>query len=404
MCIWLETRTAWIATILFSLHPLHIYYSQELRNYSFLLFFGILSCYYLHRLLTEDTRRNLLLYACGMALAALSNFSAAFLYVIHGVIYLVRRGFSGKRVLRWLTASLIILVLISPWIYRIYVVIDVPKLVTPVKPGEISSTERLRGETTVTPNAIPYILYTFSAGFTLGPSTGELHRNTTIASVFRHYWPAILYVGVLFGWLSLAGAVQLIRRGLPWKQVGLYLFVPMALVFLLCWQNAKAINVRYVLISLPVYLGIIAVGLQSLRPAIARVLTVLVVLTLIFSLGNYYFNGRYAREDIRGAARYLEVQANEGECILAPTIREVFQYYYGKANPVHAIYAPMGTPKERIDAQLEKLFTACETVWYVRAREWADDADGYLLRALGNAYRPAEFVDRYDGVTLIKYE
>ena len=37
--LWIGRNTAPIGAVLLALHPLHIHYSQELRNYSFLLFF-----------------------------------------------------------------------------------------------------------------------------------------------------------------------------------------------------------------------------------------------------------------------------------------------------------------------------------------------------------------------------
>jgi predicted membrane-bound mannosyltransferase len=402
--IWLGYPVARLASLLLVIHPLHIYYSQAIRAYSFLFLFATMTSFYLHRLLESDKGSTRLAYAIGVGLAALSNFSAAFLYVVHSVIYIVRKPFHGKRLMRWIVVSLVILIIIAPWVYRIYVIIDVQKLVTPVRPGEITETQRLRGETTVTASAIPYLFYTFSAGFSLGPSPRDLHKDTTLSSVLKSHWIWIVWVGALFGSIFAAGVWRLQTGGLPWKQVALYLLIPLALVLVLCWQNAKAFNVRYVLVSLPAYLCVIALGLRALPPRYRNAATVLVVATMLVSLGNYYFNDRYAKEDVRGAASYVEANAASGQCVVVPTVIEVFEYYFAGSNPVRAVWNPPGTPRQRVDEQVDRILAACPTIWYVNAREWDHDRDGYLRDTLALRCRVVDTFGGLAGVSITKYE
>jgi hypothetical protein len=201
-----------------------------------------------------------------------------------------------------------------------------------------------------------------------------------------------------------AGVWRLFSGRLSWKQMALYLVVPLACVLILCWQNAKAFNVRYVLVSLPAFLCVLALGLQAFRPPVKQLLTVLVFGTLLLSLGNYYFNDRYAREDVRGAARYIEKNAVSDECILVPTVIEVFDYYYDGESPIRNVWIPAGTPQERIDEQLDKVFATCSTVWYVAAREWDHDKSGYLRGALDSRCRVVETMGDLAGVSITKYE
>jgi 4-amino-4-deoxy-L-arabinose transferase-like glycosyltransferase len=403
--LWLGVPTARLATVLLAVHPLHIQYSQEVRAYGFLVFFVTFSAYHLHRMLADESRRGAAAYVLGIALAALSNFSAAFIYAVHSIFYLVRRGFTSRRLGRWAAISFAILVLISPWVYRIYVVIDVHKLVTPVKPGELSNEQRLRGETTITAAAIPYLFYVFSAGTSLGPSTRELHTRTTLLSVFRTHWLSVAWVALLFGTLAAAGVWGLARSG-RWRavQAALYIVVPLALLLALCWQNAKAFNPRYLLVSLPAFLCLIAAGIHSLPGAAKPTAAVLVFATLIFSLGNYYFDPRYEKEDVRGAARYIEENIQDGECVLAPTIADVFEHYFRKPNSVYRIGAPAGTPRAALAAKLGGVFGNCSGVWYVRSREWENDPDGEVSAALGAVYPSTETIEGFSGVELVKFE
>jgi 4-amino-4-deoxy-L-arabinose transferase-like glycosyltransferase len=403
--VWLGKSVARWAAVLLAVHPLHIQYSQELRAYSFLVFFVTFAGYHFHRLLSEESRRSRASYVVGVALAALSNFSAAFVYAVQSVLYLVRKGFSGGRVLRWVVVSLAILVLISPWVYRIYVVIDVPKLVTPVKPGELSTEQRLRGRTTITPSAVPYMFYVFSVGTTLGPSTRELHSTTALASVFRANWFWVLWTALLFGFVSLAGLGALVRAGGHRAlQAALYVALPLVLLLAICWQNAKAFNVRYMLVALPVYVCLVAAGVQALPGSWRKLVAALVFATLAVSLGNYYFNARYAKEDVRAAARFVEASIADGECVLAPIVTEVFQHYFKKDNRVAFVAAPRGIGRDVLEERLGRHLAGCRAVWLVRSREWDSDPEGELMLALGNMYRETARVKHFTGVEVRKYE
>ena len=52
-----------------------------------------------------------------------------------------------------------------------------------------------------------------------------------------------------------------------------------------------------------------------------------------------------------------------------------------------------------MENDLEKVFANCDELWYVRAREWANEGMGYLPDALAREYDMSE-VKQYDGVTL----
>ena len=399
---WLGRRVARIGAVLLAVHPLHLFYSQETRNYSFLILFALMACYYFHRLVDNGRRRDWIWYVLAVTLAALSNFTAAFLFGVHSLIYFAKKGFRGWTVARWVVVSAVILVLISPWVYRIYEFIDVSKLVTPVRPGELTTAERLRGDTTISAAALPYAFYTLGVGFSLGPSTRELHRDNSLGGVVRRHAAAIAWVAVLFGGLLVMGFVGAVKRRLPWAELLLYLFVPIVCTYLLNWQNAKAFNIRYVLLSLPAYLCFIAIAVDTLGPRLRAGVFALVFLTLLVSSANYYFNGRYAREDVKGAVRYLEKHLETNECVFAPTVRDVVDHYLQSRAPLYSVYNDPRTTVEQVDGQLERLFAACNSFWYVRARPWVDDPEGYVWSEITRRYEELQSVE-FNGVTLARF-
>ncbi|MBI4720706.1 MAG: glycosyltransferase family 39 protein, partial [Chitinivibrionia bacterium] len=88
---WMGRRVALVASTLFAINPMHVYYSQELRNYSFVLMFGMAACWYFQRLLERESKRTMALFGVSTALAALANFTAAFLFAAHTLIYFMHR-------------------------------------------------------------------------------------------------------------------------------------------------------------------------------------------------------------------------------------------------------------------------------------------------------------------------
>ena len=400
---WLTPSLARLAALMLAVHPLHVYYSQELRNYAFLLFFALLSCHHFHRLLEGGRARNQVAYVLGMTCAALSNFTAAFLFLAHTIMFIARHRFDRRPLLRWLVMAVAILVLISPWVYRIHTYIDIKRLVTPVAPGELEDAERLRGATTFSWLSVPYTMYTYSVGFSLGPSTRELHQRHDLSSVFRGHWLEVCWVVVLFGVVGLMGLRTAVRNRLRWRELCLYLLVPIACTLVLNWQNAKPFNVRYVLLGFPAFVCLLAAGLGGLGKWVGKAAALAVLATLVVSTGNYYFNGRYARDDVKRATGYVERRIADGECIFAPTVANIVARYATRNDPILGVYQRAWTPKERVDAQMSRLFAGCNAFWYVRARPWVDDADGYVWDQISSRYRQVE-VANFDGVTVIHFE
>jgi hypothetical protein len=395
---WLGRGTARVAAVLLAVDPLHVHYSQEVRNYSFVFLFSMIACYAFDRFTERPARRSGAAYVLATAAAALSNFTAAFVFAAHTAIYFVRCGPGWGSIRRWVVVCVAVLALISPWVYRIYTFIDVSDLVTPVLPGEIDASERLRGETTVTWAAVPYTFYTFSVGFTLGPSLRELHGDAALGAVMSRHWLPVLAVAFLFGAAAVAGAVRVGRRDRT--VLALYLLVPVAATLLLNWQNAKAFNARYVLLAMPAYLCLLAIGARAEKwrwPAVACAAVMAV------SLWHYYFDGRYAKDDVKGAMRYVAERldsAGHDECVLAPTVFQIVERYYDGPAPVKTVYGRL--PRASVDAQLDTVFAACNSMWYLRARPWEDDRDGIIWRAIAARYTEVERA-QFNGVNAIHY-
>jgi uncharacterized membrane protein len=372
----LGARTALWGALLLAINPLHIYYSQELRNYSFAVCFVLAGCVQLDRLLVAWSRRRAFALSALIAAGLLCNFSTAFTLVAQGAAFFRGGGVSRRSIGRWALVVLVAAVLVSPWLYRLTTYVDFGRLATPVMPGELDETQRLRGETTFRIESIPYAAYAYSVGMSLGPSLRELHGDASLATVVKHHAPVLLWVSFLFGAVALAG-LRAVWRAQGWGgalEMAGYVLIPLVCTLFLNWQNAKAFNVRYVLVGLPAFIAFLAAGVTSLRAARVWVGGALIT-TCLVSVGNQYFNPRFAKEDIKRAVAEMEKRMDAPECIFAPTVWQVVQHYLQGDAPLHFAYA---NPPGLAQRQLQEMLSQCGTFWYLRARPWVDDPDGAI--------------------------
>jgi hypothetical protein len=401
--LWVRPRggpvmALWAAALL-AVNPLHLHYSQELRNYAFAVFFVLGSCVLLDRLIERWSTGRAAAFAVCASAAMLCNFSACFSFLVQAVIF-VRAGIPRSRALaRWMLVTALVVVITSPWIYRITTYVDLAKLATPVEPGALDPAERLRGDTTFRWESIPYTFYAYSVGFALGPTLSEMHGE--LAPTVARHRVAITWTAVVFGLAAGAGMLSLLRRRGVWTSIEpvLYVAVPLAATLILNWQNAKAFNVRYVLVGLPMYLTLVAAGIAAAKGRRRMAAAGLVLGTCAAALFHYYADSSRQKEDVRAATRFVEARLAPGECIFAPTVWQIVAHYQTRPAPLHYIYRE---PAGLMDRQLQDLYAFCPSFWYLRARPWVDDADGHVMSALESHYR-ADSEMSFPGVRAIHF-
>ncbi len=105
------------ATALFlAVSPFHIWYSQEIRNYSWLMLWIVAALVLFTRIWDRrDTRRDWILLALVLALSLLTNFSAAFLLITLSILMLVRRPFRPADLGKWAGVLAFVGLVFLPW-------------------------------------------------------------------------------------------------------------------------------------------------------------------------------------------------------------------------------------------------------------------------------------------------
>ena len=381
---WLGTRVAATAAWLAAGSPFLVWYAQEARNYSMLMLCAAVAGAMLLGLGTRLRGGSLLGYLVVSATGLLSNFSYAFVGPVHLVWWLGPPG--GRRRRMWLTlgAAVLLALAVTPWAAHIRGNWDWRRL-APQRAPEAGETA-LRGETTFHPAAIPFAFHSFAVGYTLGPSLRELRSGNRSDAVRRHL-PEVAATTLVFGTLSVLGLAALRRRrrlgeALLWGLPGV-LFVSYAAI-----QNFKTFHPRYLAVLMPMLIATWAVAIVDLPRPWRRVAAGLVTLLWIVSLAHHYFDDRYAKEDLRSAARVVREHGAAGERVIAVNTISLLSYYYRGPLPVEHYWLGFVRDSLVMQDRFQRLKGA-GPVWVMLARPEDLDPEGRFARWMDRRYPDA---------------
>jgi len=171
-------------------------------------------------------------------------------------------------------------------------------------------------------------------------------------------------------WIALIGVAALILLAV-WRykfvetlhatslQIIVWLLVPSTLTVifgLFSVAFAKFLIIAVPAMCLTMGAAFMATGDRKGRPYVAMFGSLIVIIGMVFSLNNLYFNPLYARADYRGIAQFLNQIAREGDVILinSPSQEEVFRYYYTQPNVIPVARSrPLNVPEQI--AELESI-------------------------------------------------
>jgi uncharacterized integral membrane protein len=284
--------------------------------------------------------------------------------------------------------------LASPWLLKASGIWAVDRIM----PGATGAA--LRGETTFDLLAIPYTLQTFFYGFSLGPSTAELHQPDRMA-VLRSALPLLAVAALPVG-LGLLGSVR--RPDRSFWRLWLWAGIPLLILAVLAVRNVKPWNPRYVAMAMPWFLILAAVGLTHLPRRAGLVLTLILTALTVWSIGNHFGDGRYAKADVRRAAAAVEESNTAGDPILVPVVTAVFDFYHeGAARTIDTYGQPPLRSGAEADRFVAERLAGVPGCWYVAARSWYFDPHGQLPLALARAGHLRR-TGGFDGVEIYRWE
>jgi mannosyltransferase len=360
------------AAFLLAVSPYHIWYSQEARTYSLLMLLGVASMLYFLRSLREGSRTNRFLYALFTVSAMYCHPYAMFLLAVQVAYTVILRRYD-RSVKPPIAQFVAICVLFLPWVY---VSVNI-------------MSRHLQSPKPIGLTALPYTFYAFTYGFSVGPPVAELRLHQSISS-FLPFLPIIVPCAILFTLLAFRGLMTMLPRR---TERAILLVLWLLFPILVAWCLAKATggnyNTRYVCFCLPALLLLLAEGLTSLRHRYLRIAAIAIVtLTCAYSISNYYFVSRYFKDDMRGAARYIE-QNSAPEDIIGAVSAQTFRWYYlsryGGKSPVFELMMqadPAGTVKS------EEKRGKYRYLWVILTDPWIKEAKAKsFLALLDHTYR-----------------
>lgn len=291
-----------LAAFLLAINPYQIWHGQDVRNYTIWPTLSLASLWFMLRALKAD-RRSLWLGYVVTALASLYTHYYDVFIIIFENIYVFLVCWKDRRLLkRWILAQAILATLYLPYPLFISARVSTYQDATGVVPGLLG--------------IIQQSLSAFAFGETL--------PGTFTAYLFP-FLLLLLALGLVF-------AFRLDRKAFAFLL--LYTAVPILCLFLFTlWR--PFFRVRYLIVMAPaLYLGF-AMGLVALtRLRWARIVAVaaglaVLLIPVVFSLSNYYFDPAYAKAaDYRGLAAYLEAEAGPDDVIIENYPDPTLSHYY----------------------------------------------------------------------------
>lgn len=374
--VWTGRETVPAAVWLTAGAPFLVWYSQECRNYAFLILGATLATAALFELGQRCDARGVARYATAAVAAALSNLSFALLVPLHAWRWLAPGPTRPARLRAAAVAAVVLALAVLPWLPAIGGIWDWSRL-DPTRTVPAAEAG-LRGAHTMHAGAVPFALHAFVMGYSGGPSLREL--RTSPERAVRAHWPELALAGMVFGALGVLGLRAVARRG-RLADTGLWLVAPALVVSYFAANNFKVFHPRYVAVSLPCLLLVLAAAFADLGPRARRAFMVAVALLWAGSWARATFEPKYGREDYRSALQVVRSGLAPGERVLAVGAPEPVEWY-GRGLPVARWWLGFAARGERMQQTLTDSLASHPGTWVVLSRAEDDDPEGRCARWL----------------------
>jgi 4-amino-4-deoxy-L-arabinose transferase-like glycosyltransferase len=402
---WLARRylgpsVALIATALLAVNRLHVEWSQEMRMYTLATALVLLSTACFLRLTADGDRRA----RWWLGHLALSVLGLHTIYVFglaplcQSVAVALGAGRLGARfVARWLLVQAAALALFLPWallflaqprarpvlIYPIDLLTWIRAVYTALPIGVSAYLERW---TAVTAGATAlFLLPAAGAALALwrrGQPSGAASGAARPPGPGRRPGPG--WLDGARGWFALAGYIPLLLSPL--------------LLYALSYPNpvlyAPNLSVRYVILFLPLYGALVALGLAILagrsRP-LGAAATLAAIALCLWTTDDLY-GSRRLRDEYRSIASFIHAYAEPGDAVVLYSDWDwpVFEYYAGTALPRYGVGTDRPQSAESAAGLGQRWLAEHDTLWLVTLNDAYDaDPDGHLRRWLDARARVA---------------
>lgn len=333
-----DRPAAVVATLLFAISPLQLWYAQEARMYALLVLLTVTSAYLLIRLVEGFDRREAIAYVLVGALLGYTHVYGLFVLLAQAmfatwVVY--RPTLSTEWTARHLVGSYgAIGLLTAPWTGLLVHRTIAPDRYPPDVMAWLGSPDTTALVETVS-------LFAFGTTKTTRPYSVLTHPPE----------PFVVVVGIalllVVGFFTL-GAFDDHRRSLLF--VTLWLLVPVIVPFALSFVIQPMYELRYVIVAAPAFLILVSLGVTAISLRHVRLVLIgLVLVGMLLPLPGYYADPH--KDQWEDAADLVEASIDTDDVIIVVPgwtwegLSDGFRYYFDRDDvPVHPIYD--GSPDE----------------------------------------------------------
>ncbi len=354
------------AALLYAVSPFAIYYAQEARMYSLIIFLLLVSLLLFWRLLSIHWSKfeHLLFALVAIAGCYTHYYYCLFLAALALLGFVVLRREQRKFVI-WALTLLIIGVSYLPWLQIVFALVQ-------------SGGQHFRDHLWL---VLPYTLFRFIYGYAVFPIT-QGYKATAVAEILGRWWiflPPVLFFATAF----MLG----LRRGLSNGGRGfLMIWCPPLIVLLMAIGlslKAPMLSERYLSTLFPFFLLILANGSQS------TVIRGALLTTSLLGTIMYFVNEEYGKAQWRevGATISSEVLRGDRLVVSPGYLSGVLSFYLRDTEPSSSLFSVdqrVGQPEETWLQFKENATTAVEAegAKYSSKRIWlVESADTPSLEA-----------------------
>lgn len=368
-----SSRIALTSIFIYALSSYAIYYAQEGRMYTLLVFLVLLT-YGLARLHATGGIAPFLTWFLLSIIGTLGMYTHYYYaFSLVGISLLVL-FFSWRRFLSWFCGLFSVALFFTPWIFVVLGLLQ-------------SGGQSFRKFTF---SVLPYTFFRFSAGYGVMPLTPELKSD--MSRTISDYAFLLGLFGVPFSVMALLGLLRplasqkdspVTAKNLMWILLPL-LFPP--LVATLVSLKIPMLSERYLIVSFPFFVILLSTGIAS-----RKLYEIAISGLLIFALSQHYFNPSFGNTPWKGAIQVLK-QDPATVIVNPPFIKGLVEYYL--ENPAYPLRAERGFTEELEDLQKAGIETS--SLWLIE-RGTAKTIHPQL-RELGYALSQEEFFPLENGI------
>ncbi|MFH1279144.1 MAG: glycosyltransferase family 39 protein [Candidatus Eisenbacteria bacterium] len=376
-----------IGAALFAFAPFLVYYGQEARGYTLLVFLVLLLHRLLLRYVSEGRARDGALFALVAVISLYTHYYAGFVLVAANVFAIVELRRRRGLLARWLAVQALIAGAYAPWIVNL--------LTAGFGGGQIFRRFLF--------SQVPYSFLRFTLGYGLLPLSPEAKADMT-GFVARNL-PLLAAAALSFGALLAAGVRSV--SGRPGRFLLVHLLVPVVLALAVSLRS-NLISERYLIVTYPCFALFLAAGFGAARSAATRTAAAAAIALTLFGLGAHYFNPRAGKADWREAAALVGREGEAGDVVLlAPSFIDLpFCYYFdrreGPPMEVRGLQSAEGFDENRFEREWETIGRA-NRWWLVASHTERTDFYRRLMGARGREI-DCVFLPEENGITISLFE